>query len=49
MENSNQIAIRFKEVLLNSKWIANANYMDQLFNVSWEQAIFQNLICLMRL
>ena len=38
MENSNQIATRFKEVLLNGKWIANTNYKDQLSNVSWEQA-----------
>ena len=38
MENSNQIANRFREVLLNGKWIANTNYKDQLSNVTWEQA-----------
>jgi len=38
MENSSQIAIRFKEVFLNGKWIANTNYKDLLSNVSWQQA-----------
>jgi uncharacterized damage-inducible protein DinB len=41
MENSNQLANRFREVLLNGKWIANTNYKDQLSNVSWEQATNQ--------
>jgi uncharacterized damage-inducible protein DinB len=41
MENSNQLANRFREVLLNGKWIANTNYKDQLSNVSWEQATIQ--------
>ena len=38
MEDSNQITIRFKEVLLNGKWIANTNYKDSLSNVTWKQA-----------
>ncbi len=38
MENSNQIAKRFREVLLNGKWVANTNYREQLSNVTWEQA-----------
>jgi hypothetical protein len=38
MENSNQIANRFREVLLNGKWIANTNYKDQLSKVTWKQA-----------
>jgi uncharacterized damage-inducible protein DinB len=38
MENSIQLANRFREVLLNGKWIANTNYKDQLFNVTWEEA-----------
>jgi hypothetical protein len=38
MENSSQIASRFREVLLNGKWIANTNYRDQLSDVTWEQA-----------
>ena len=29
MENSNQIASRFREVLLNGTWIANTNFYDQ--------------------
>ena len=38
MEKSNQIAIRFKEVFLNGKWIANTNYKGLLSNVNWQQA-----------
>ncbi|WP_019668856.1 DinB family protein [Eudoraea adriatica] len=38
MENAGELAKRFKEVILNGKWIANTNYKDQLNNVSWEQA-----------
>jgi uncharacterized damage-inducible protein DinB len=38
MENPSQLANRFKEVLLNGKWIANTNFKDQLSNVSWEHA-----------
>ncbi len=38
METSNQLASRFKEVLLNGKWIANTNYKDQLSDVTWQQA-----------
>lgn len=32
------IANRFREVMLNGRWIANTNYMDQVTSVSWEQA-----------
>lgn len=38
MEKSNQIANRFKEVLLNGTWIANTNYREQLSDVTWKQA-----------
>ena len=38
MENSSQLANRFREVLLSGKWIANTNYKDQLSNVTWDQA-----------
>lgn len=38
MENSNQIAKRFREVLLDGKWIANTNYKDLLSSVTWQQA-----------
>lgn len=39
MENSKQIANRFREVLLDGTWIANTNYKDQLSDVTWTQAI----------
>ena len=38
MENSNLIANRFREVLLNGKWIANTNYKNQLADITWEEA-----------
>ncbi|MEP0132837.1 MAG: DUF1572 domain-containing protein [Eudoraea sp.] len=38
VENSNQIANRFREVLLKGKWIANTNFKDQLTDVTWKQA-----------
>lgn len=39
MKYSIQIANRFREVLLNGRWIANTNYKDQLSKVTWQQAI----------
>ena len=38
MKIPDQIAIRFKEVLLNGKWVANTNYKDLLSGLTWEQA-----------
>lgn len=38
MNNSKQLANRFREVLLNGTWIANTNYKDQLTHLTWEQA-----------
>lgn len=38
MENSKQLAARFREVLLNGEWIARTNFKDQLSKVSWKQA-----------
>ncbi len=38
MENSTQIANRFKEVLFDGKWVANTNFKDQLSDVTWEEA-----------
>ena len=38
VENSNQIANRFREVLLKGKWIANTNFKDQLSDVTWKKA-----------
>jgi hypothetical protein len=37
MEN-NQIANRFREVILNGTWIANTNFKDQLSNLNWQTA-----------
>ena len=38
MENSNQIADRYKDVTLEGKWIANTNYKDLMSDLTWEQA-----------
>jgi uncharacterized damage-inducible protein DinB len=38
MKIPDQIAIRFREVLLNGKWVANTNYKDLLSGLTWEQA-----------
>lgn len=37
--SSIQLANRFREVILNGKWIANTNVQDQLRNVTLEQAV----------
>lgn len=34
-----QLAKRFREVILNGTWVANTNYKDQLSNLNWEIAI----------
>ena len=39
MSTTSQLAKRFREVLLDGKWIANTNFKDQLSDVTWEQAI----------
>lgn len=39
MEIHAQLASRFREVMLNGKWIANTNYRDLLSDVSFEEAI----------
>ncbi len=38
MENSKQLAQRFREVMLDGKWIANTNYKDQLSQMEWRLA-----------
>lgn len=38
MKKPNQLAKRFREVILNGTWVANTNYKDQLTNLSWEVA-----------
>lgn len=41
MNNSQQIASRFREVILNGTWIANTNYKDQLNDLDWKIATQQ--------
>ena len=41
MKSSIQLANRFREVILNGKWIANTNVQDQLSDVTLEQAVTQ--------
>jgi len=45
MNNSIQLANRFREVVLNGTWIANTNYKDQLTTLDWKTATttFQSL------
>ncbi|MFD2561183.1 DinB family protein [Aquimarina rubra] len=38
MTNSELIANRLKEVLLNGHWIANTNYQELIKSVTWKQA-----------
>lgn len=38
MSTTSQLAKRFREVLLDGKWIANTNFKEQLSDVVWEQA-----------
>jgi len=38
MSTTSQLAKRFREVLLDGKWIANTNFKEQLSEVTWEQA-----------
>ncbi len=41
MENTYQIARRFREVILNGTFIANTNYKDQLADLDWKIATSQ--------
>ena len=38
MKTTFEIAIRFREVILNGTWIANTNYKNQLTDINWEIA-----------
>ena len=38
MENATQLAQRFREVMLNGKWIANTNYKELIDGLSWHEA-----------
>ena len=39
MKKTQQLANRFREIILNGTWIANTNFKDQLENLDWEIAI----------
>ena len=39
MNKTEQLANRFREIILNGTWIANTNYKDQLENLDFEIAI----------
>ena len=41
MELSTKIANRFREVLLNGRWVTNTNFKEQLTNTTLEQATHQ--------
>jgi len=38
MTQTAQIAKRFREVILDGKWIANTNFKDQISDLTWQQA-----------
>lgn len=39
MENAQQLAQRFKDVILEGKWIANTNFKHQVSDLTYEQAL----------
>lgn len=41
MDNTDQIAKRFREVILNGTWVANTNFKAQLTGLHWEIATTQ--------
>lgn len=38
MKNTQEIANRFREIILNGTWVANTNYKDQLADLDWKIA-----------
>lgn len=38
MNQTKQMAKRFREVILDGKWIANTNFKDQISDLTWQQA-----------
>ncbi len=38
MTTADQLAHRFREVILNGKWIANTNFKEQLSDTGWKMA-----------
>ncbi|MEM9991107.1 MAG: DUF1572 domain-containing protein, partial [Bacteroidota bacterium] len=41
MENTQQLASRFREVMLDGKWIASTNYRQELEATNWKEATQQ--------
>ncbi len=41
MESGQQLAKRFREVLLNGKWIANINFKEAITNLTWQEATYR--------
>lgn len=41
MSATKQIADRFREVILNGKWVANTNFKEQIHDLDWQQATQQ--------
>jgi len=39
MNQSEEIAKRLRDVLVDGHWIANTNYKEQLLKLNWEQAV----------
>lgn len=39
MESGAQLSHRFREVILNGRWIANTNFKDQLSTLDWKLAV----------
>ena len=39
MNKTNEIANRLREVFINGRWIANTNYIEQIQNLTWQQAV----------
>lgn len=38
MENGQQLASRFREVVLNGKWVAHTNFKQLIEDLNWQQA-----------
>ena len=38
MESAKELATRFREVILDGKWIANTNFREALKDVTWKEA-----------
>jgi hypothetical protein len=39
MKPNEQLACRFREVILNGKWVSNTNFKEQLTSLDWETAV----------